>query len=184
VPGRHREKVLDDARAVVRFNQGRPRDRFDGIHLDIEPQQRPENKGAGNLRFPPALVGTCRAVRALAAAARMTVNADIPSRFLKGGLDERRMLLSALPRLTLMLYELGGSDKQETTRGKTEKLLKASQDFLDMAYQGAGNLNLAKMGIALRSEDYGRFTSGNAPVFRRYASPESALPWMGITLLQ
>jgi hypothetical protein len=94
------------------------------------------------------------------------------------------MLLSALPRLTLMLYELGGSDKQETTRGKTEKLLKASQDFLDMAYQGAGNLNLAKMGIALRSEDYGRFTSGNAPVFRRYASPESALPWMGITLLQ
>jgi hypothetical protein len=129
MPGKHREKLLDDVRAVVQFNQKRPRDRFDGIHLDVEPQERPENKGAGNLQFLPALVETYRAVRALAEPAQMTVNADIPSRFLKGRLDERRMLLSTLTRLTLMLYGLGSPNKQETTRGKTEKLLKASLDF-------------------------------------------------------
>lgn len=154
-PGRHREKLLDDVRAAVQFNQNHPRGRFDGIHLDIEPQQRAENKGAGNLQFLPALVETYRAARALAGSAQMTVNADISNKFLKGDLGQREMLLSALPRLTLMLYELSSPGDGETTKAKIEKLRKESQNYLDMAYQGLGNENLAKMGIALRTPDYG-----------------------------
>ena len=101
--GKNREKLLDHVRAVVQFNQEHPRTRFDGIHLDVEPQQRPENKGPGNLRFLPGLVDAYRAVRAIAEPAGLTVNADIQNKLLKGSLDERRMLLSSLPQLTLAL---------------------------------------------------------------------------------
>ena len=44
------------------FNRRHSGERFDGIHLDIEPQQRPENKGPGNLRFLPGLADAYRAV--------------------------------------------------------------------------------------------------------------------------
>jgi hypothetical protein len=154
-PGKHREKLLDHVRAVVQFNQKHQEDRFAGVHLDVEPQQRPENKGEGNLQFLPVLVETYREVRALAESAQMTVNADIPNKFLKGDPEERKMLLSALPRLTLMLYELSSPGDGETAEEKTEKLRKAGQKFLDMAYQGVGNQRLAKMGIGLRLPDYG-----------------------------
>ena len=43
--GKAREKLLGHIREVIAFNQSHPGDRFDGVHLDIEPQQRPENKG-------------------------------------------------------------------------------------------------------------------------------------------
>src|SRR5580658_7422824 len=46
--GKHRDKLLDHVRGVLAFNQNHTKNQFDGIHLDIEPQQRPENKGAGN----------------------------------------------------------------------------------------------------------------------------------------
>lgn len=139
------EKLLDETRAVVRFNQTHPKERFDGIHLDVEPQQLPENKGASNLRFLPALVATYREVRDLAASG-MTVNADIAIKFLKGDLHQRRMLLSALPRLTLMLYELNSP---------SEKLPQASERILDLAYQGLSGADLAQIAIGLRSPDYG-----------------------------
>ena len=42
--------------SIQTFNQKHPGERFDGIHLDIEPQQRPENKGSGNLGFLAGLV--------------------------------------------------------------------------------------------------------------------------------
>jgi hypothetical protein len=74
-PGKHRETLLQHARMIVRFNQKHPAERFDGIHLDVEPQQRPENKGAGNLRFLPGLADAFRAVRTVAERAGMTVNA-------------------------------------------------------------------------------------------------------------
>jgi hypothetical protein len=153
--GKPREKLLDHVRAIVQFNQRHPENRFDGIHLDIEPQQRPENKGAGNLKFLPGLVDAWRRVRALAEPAQLTVNADIQNKLLKGNLAERKMLLSALPRLTLMLYEVSSPDDGDGAEKKTEKLRNKSTELLDMAYQGLSEPNLAKMSIGLRTPDYG-----------------------------
>jgi hypothetical protein len=153
--GKHRDKLLDEVRQVVRFNQNHPQRRFDGIHLDIEPQQRPENKGAGNLRFLSGLVETYRAVRELAGASGLTVNADIQNKLLKGNLTQRQQLLSSLPRLTLMLYEVSGPNDGETSQQKTEKIQAASQKFLSMAYAGLPRAELAKMVIGLRTPDYG-----------------------------
>jgi hypothetical protein len=154
-PGPHREKLLEHVREIVQFNRNHSAGRFDGIHLDIEPQQRPENKGAGNLRFLPGLVDAYRAVRALGEPAHLTVNADIQNKLLKGTLSERRMLLSSLPRLTLMLYELSSPNDGKTVEQKKEKLQAESQKFLDMAYVDLPDPNLAKMVIALRTPDYG-----------------------------
>jgi hypothetical protein len=153
-PGQHREKLLDHVRRIVQFNQDH-RNRFDGIHLDIEPQQRQENKGAGNLRFLPGLVEVYRAVRALAEPARLTVNADIQNKLLKGSSGERNMLLSSLPRFTLMLYELSSPDDGENIEQKAEKLRTASQTFLAMAYEGLHDPSLANMVVGLRTPDYG-----------------------------
>jgi hypothetical protein len=146
-PGQHRDRLVSRVRGIVRFNQQHPGQRFDGIHLDVEPHQRPENKGPGNLKFPPNLVGAYGAVRAAAEPARLMVNADIPNKYLKGGIRERRMLLSAVPRLTLMLYELSSPGEGE--------LKKAAQKSLDMAFDGLGGADLAKIAIALRTADYG-----------------------------
>jgi hypothetical protein len=154
-PGKHREKLLEHVRGIVQFNQKHPGERFDGIHLDIEPQQRPENKGPGNLRFLPGLVDAFGAVRAEAEAAHLTVNADIQNKLLKGDLNQRRMLLTSLPRLTLMLYELSSPSDGESTEQMAEKLRAASAEFLDMAYQDLDDHNLAEMVIALRTPDYG-----------------------------
>jgi len=102
-PGKHRDTLLNHVRDVVQFNQGHAGNRFDGIHLDVEPQQRPENKGSGNLRFLPGLAEAFRAVRSVAEPAGMTVNADIQNKLLKGDLEQRKMLLSAVGRVTLMM---------------------------------------------------------------------------------
>ena len=83
-PGKHRDKLMAHVNEVLSFNRGHPHQRFDGIHLDIEPQQRQENKGPGNLVFLPNLLDTYRAVLTLAQQNQMTVNADIPNKFLKG----------------------------------------------------------------------------------------------------
>jgi hypothetical protein len=150
--------LLDHVRQVIQFNQHQP-DRFDGIHLDIEPQQRPENKGPGNLRFLPGLVDAYRAVRSQAASAGMAVNADIQNKLLKGDVTQRRMLMSSLPRLTLMLYEVSHPDDGDSGAQKAEKIRAASQKFLDLAYkdmagEGRDDPHLAKMIIALRTPDY------------------------------
>lgn len=154
-PGKHRDKLLEHVREIVQFNQKHPAERFDGIHLDIEPQQRPENKGPGNLKFLPGLVDAFRAVRTEAEAPHLTVDADIQNKLLKGNLNERRMLLTSLPRLTLMLYELSSPGNGENAEQMAEKVRTASAKFLDMAYLGLDDRNLAKMVIALRTPDYG-----------------------------
>jgi len=154
--GKHRDKLLDHVRDIVHYNQRHPRTRFDGIHLDIEPQQRPENKGPGNLRFLPGLVQAYRAVRGLAEPAGLTVNADIQNKLLKGSVTERRMLLSSMPRLTLMLYELSSPNDGDSIEAKAEKVQAASRQFLDMAYDGLNDPNLATLMIGLRTPDYGQ----------------------------
>jgi hypothetical protein len=154
-PGPKRDKLLDRVEAIVQFNRQHPNEPFDGIHLDLEPQQQPENKGPGNLRFLPALAGTYRAVRALAESGRMSVDADIPTKYLKGTLGERRMLLSALPRLTLMLYELSRPDDGRSESQKAGKLRQEAARYLEMAYRGLDTPDLAKISVALRTPDYG-----------------------------
>ncbi len=153
-PGKHREKLLEHVRGIVQFNQRYPAERFDGIHLDVEPQQRPENKGPGNLKFLPGLVDAFREVRSVAEASHLSVNADIQNKLLKGDLSERRMLLRSLPRLTLMLYELSSPGDGESAEQMAEKVRTASGKFLSMAYQGIDDRNLAKMVIGLRTTDY------------------------------
>jgi hypothetical protein len=154
--GAHLEKLLGRARAILQYNWEHPRDRFDGIHLDIEPQQRAENKGAGNLRFLPGLVAAYHAVRSLAEPAGLTVNADIQNKLLKGSLAERRTLLSALPRFTLMMYEVSSPLDGDGAERKSEKVRAASEKFLKMAYEGLTGDDLAGMVFALRTPDYDR----------------------------
>lgn len=153
-PGKHRDTLIRHVQEVLEFNRRHPSERFDGIHLDIEPQQRPENKGPGNLRFLPGLADAYRAVAAVAEPAGLTVNADIQNKLLKGDLAQRKMLLSAVSRVTLMMYELSRPNDGETSEQKAEKVQQSSQKFLDMAYQGLTDRNLAKMAIALRTPDY------------------------------
>jgi len=152
--GKHLDKLLEQVRAVAQFNQSHSRDRFDGIHLDIEPQQRPENKGPGNLRFLPGLVQAYRAVRREAEPFGLTVNADIQNKLLKGSLEQRKMLLSALPRFTLMMYELSTPTDGDSVDKKTEKVRESSQKFLEMAYGGLGDAPVGKIVVGLRTPDY------------------------------
>jgi hypothetical protein len=154
-PGKYRDKFLDHVRRIVQFNKQHPNSRFDGVHLDIEPQQRSENKGAGNLKFLSDLVATYHAARELAEPANLTVNADIQNKLLKGSPSERAMLLTALPRFTLMLYEVSSPGDGETADQMADKIRKASGDFLDMAYQGLDPGAVATMTIGLRTPDYG-----------------------------
>jgi hypothetical protein len=153
-PGKHREKLLDHVREIVQFNRRHSADRFDGIHLDIEPQQRPENKGPGNLRFLPGLADAFREVRGVAEQNRMTVNADIQNKLLKGDLGQRKMLLTSLSRVTLMLYEVSSPSDGESADQQAAKLRGSAEKFLNMAYDGIEEHNTAKMSIALRTPDY------------------------------
>jgi len=153
-PGPHREKLLGHVQAVLEFNRKHPRGGFDGVHLDVEPQQRPENKGPGNLVFLPGLVETYREVRALAEQNRITVNADIPNKFLKGDVAQRQALMSSLPRLTLMLYELSNPSDGSSTTAQADKLRQAGENYFNMAYQGLTETHLARMAIGLRTPDY------------------------------
>lgn len=154
--GRPRAKLLDHVQSILQFNRQHEAQQFDGIHLDIEPQQRPENKGPGNLQFLPGLVETYRAVRAITDRAGITLNADIQNKLLKGDLEQRRLLLSSVPRLTLMLYELSSPDDGTMAADKKEKLRVSSEKFFEIGYQGLDAQSLAKMTIALRTPDYGQ----------------------------
>jgi hypothetical protein len=152
--GKHLEKLLGEVQTIVRFNQQNSANRFDGIHLDIEPQQRPENKGPGNLRFLPGLVQAYRAIRELSERAGMSVNADIQNKLLKGDIDQRKLLLSSLPQLTLMMYELSSPKDGDDEAKQAAKARDASKKFLDMAYDGLNGQRVAKMIIGLRTPDY------------------------------
>jgi hypothetical protein len=153
-PGKHRDKLIAHVQEVLSYNQHHARERFDGIHLDIEPWQRQENKGPGNLQFLPGLLDAYHAVRVLAEQDRMTVNADIPNKLLKADVNQRRALLSSLPRLTLMLYELSSPGDGQTPAAQENKLRQAASQYMEMAYQGLNGSNLARLAVGLRYADY------------------------------
>jgi hypothetical protein len=180
-PGKHREKLLRHVQEILQFNQKHSADRFDGIHLDIEPQQPPENKGPGNLRFVPGLADAFRAVCGIAEPAGMTVNADMQNKLLKGDLSERKMLLSAVPRVTWMMYEL--SSLGETPEQQAEKAQKASEKFLAMAYDGLDERKLAKMAIALRTPDYGALLPEMLRKLDEANRANPPLSWLGEAFL-
>jgi hypothetical protein len=85
----------------------------------------------------------------------MTVNADIQNKLLKGDAGQRRMLLSAVQRVTLMMYELSTPGDGESAEQQAAKVEANSRKYLAMAYDGLSDRNLAKMAIALRTPDYG-----------------------------
>jgi hypothetical protein len=89
----------------------------------------------------------------------LTVNADIQNKLLKGDAEQRRMLLSAVPRVTLMMYELSRPADGQMAEQKADRAAKASEKFLSMAYEGLTCPNLAKMAIALRTLDYAELLS-------------------------
>jgi len=153
--GAHLEKLLGEVSAIESFNQEHPKERFDGIHLDIEPQQRPENKGAGNLAFLPGLVDAYAQVKQEAAKGGLPVSADIQTKLLKGDANQRKMLLTALPGFTLMLYELSSPNDGQNADAKAAKLKNESQRYLQMAADGLDAAQLAKIAIGLRTPDYG-----------------------------
>jgi hypothetical protein len=153
--GAHLQKLLGEVGVIQTFNQKHPKGRFDGIHLDIEPQQRPENKGSGNLVFLPGLVNAYSQVKQQAAKTGMPVEADIQTKLLEGNLDQRKMLLTSLPGLTLMLYELSSPTDGKTPDAKAAKLKSESQKYLQMASAGLDASQLAKISIGLRTPDYG-----------------------------
>ncbi len=153
--GAHLNKLLGEVGAIGDFNQKHFNERFDGVHLDIEPQQRPENKGAGNLAFLPGLVNAFTQVRQLATQFGLTVNADIQTKLLKGSRDQRRTLLTSLPDMTLMLYELSSPNDGRSADEKAAKLRSESEKYLQMAAEGLDASQLARITIGLRTPDYG-----------------------------
>jgi hypothetical protein len=164
-PGKHRDQFMDRVRSVLQYDRQHAGAGFDGVHLDIEPQQRPENKGAGNLRFLPDLLDAYRAVRMLAEPAGLTVNADIQRKLLEAGPEQRRLLLTSLPRLTLMLYEV--SDPVET-----------GSKYLRMAFDGLDLARSAGIALALRTPDFGsRLPAMLAALDQANASDPHYLGW-------
>jgi hypothetical protein len=153
-PGAHRDKLMGHVQEVVTFNREHAHQRFDGIHLDIEPQQRQENQGLLNLGFLPDLTDTYGAVLAVAQQNQMTVNADISSIFLKADTSQRQALMSSLPRFTLLVYGLRSPGDGQSTADQERTLRQASSKIMDAAYQGLSGTNLGKLAIGLRTADY------------------------------
>lgn len=154
-PGAPRNALLAIVQNVVQFNQQFPTTQFDGIHLDIEPQQRPENSGANALQFLPNLIETYREANALAVSANLVVNADIPIEVLRASADQRQMLFTVLPRLTLMLYGVTSQSSGLPVQQQVTAIQQASQNYLGMAYDGLSGNNLATLAIGLNTADYG-----------------------------
>jgi hypothetical protein len=154
-PGKPRDKLIEEARDILAFNEKHGQNHFDGIHLDIEPHQRLENKGAGNLQFLPNLIETFRAVRGVAEPARMSVNADIESKILKSSVEQRKALFTSVNRITLMLYEQSHPGDGKSPEQKFDKLRRVTDKFMATAYEGLEEGKAAKMSIALRTPDYG-----------------------------
>lgn len=151
--GAPRTGLLDHVQSILNFDHHHPAQRFDGIHLAIEPQRRPEYQSATNIQFLPALVVTYRAVRARTDRAALSLDADIPSKVLTADVDERRALLSAVPRLTLLMDAGAGARGAATPVQRLDEVRQGSRRYLHMAYRGVDEPHAAGMLIALRAQD-------------------------------
>ena len=87
--------------------------------------------------------------------------------------------MSSLPRLTLMLYELSSPNDGESGAAQADKLRKASENYMQMAYQGLSGGNLAKLAIGLRTPDYRQQLRRNAKSRARRVKRKSQLPGLG-----
>jgi hypothetical protein len=65
------------------------------------------------------------------------------------------MLLTSLPRFTLMLYEPGSASDGHAAQENSEKLRRTSTRILQAAYEGLQEPDLATLVIGLRTADYG-----------------------------
>ncbi len=154
-PGAPRNALLATVQNVVQFDQQFSTTQFDGIHLDIEPQQRPENSGVNAIQFLPNLIETYREANALAVPANLVVDADIPIEVLRASADQRQALFTVLPRLTLMLYGVTSQSSGLSTQQQVTAIEQASQNYLNTAYGGLSGNNLATLAIGLNTADYG-----------------------------
>jgi outer membrane protein TolC len=109
-PGWYRAQARDALgeriAAIGRFDSAHPEARFAAVHLDIEPHQLRENKGAANLAYLPELTETLGFARGAASRAGMDLAADLPRKLLHASLADGQALARACPRLVFMLYEL------------------------------------------------------------------------------
>ena len=182
-PGAPRAKLLAHARAVLQFNERHSGARFDGIHLDIEPQQRPENKGPGNLRFLDGLIAAYRDVAALTRAAGLSLNADIQMKLLKGDLEQRRALLRSIPRVTLMLYELSSPDDGTTAAQKAGEAAQARSGTPRRRVPGIGGRGTRQDGDRLAHTRLRPVAACDVGIARRDEPRGSSLSRLGAAFL-
>jgi hypothetical protein len=153
--GAARTHLLDSVQAVVQFNRDHAGARFDGIHLDIQPQRREGNRDLDPRQFLPGLIDAYRAVRAFTDRHGLTLDADLDRGLLQSTLEQRRALLESTPRLTVLLYGLTTPADSADTAQRLEQARNASIQVLQQAYAGLDQPRLARLAIALRTEDYG-----------------------------
>jgi hypothetical protein len=152
-PGAPRDGLVTLVQNVISYNQRNPQARFDGVHLDIEPQQRPEyTSGIGYL---PNLIATYQAANSVAAPAGLAINADIAKGVISASLDQRRALLTSVPRLTLMLYQLGTQADSQSAAQNAAILDSAATDALQRIYDGVSGPGVATLAIGLNTPDFG-----------------------------
>jgi hypothetical protein len=151
-----RDAFLSQVNRIREFNRRNPANRFDGLHLDIEPELRPENKETGSLKFLPDLVATYAAVRGLAETANLDVMADVHVKLLKGSQAQRTMLLSALPRFAVMMYEVSRPADGASTDQMADQVRKSTKAILDQTFEGLDAATLGQLVIGVRTQDYGK----------------------------
>ncbi|HJZ88328.1 MAG TPA: TolC family protein, partial [Polyangia bacterium] len=92
--------------AIGSFDAAHPEARFAAIHLDIEPHQLAQNKGAENLGYLPEFIETLAVAHLAATRAGMDLAADLPRKLLRASLASGQALVRACPRIVFMLYDL------------------------------------------------------------------------------
>jgi hypothetical protein len=98
-------------------------------------------------------------------------------------LNQRQRADVLTARLTLMLYELSSPNDGQSSAAQADKLRQASENYMQMAYQGLSGDNLAKLAIGLRSPDYGQQLTAMLKVVQDALTGNPALPGLGVALL-
>jgi hypothetical protein len=127
---------------------------FAAIHLDIEPHTVRANHGVDVNAYLPMYVDTLRHARERAGGGRLPVSADVPRKFFLASEETRLALVSAVPRLFLMLYELPGRAGPSEDAG--DEIARTSTVALRAAYSEVGAGTKSEMIIGLSVADYGR----------------------------